>query len=431
MPSARRSPPGRTPSAGRRAARRVLRRHDRAARVRPRPGRTALVATPIAEPPPGRLVSDAVKYSRYWPSGRPRPAPTRRRRSPTTAWSGTRRRRTSSARGRRSGTVGTLWISGVRRSPCSVEVSASDVQYRYQCRSPVRLPCSTNGSAQLSACGPSGSASERGFVYEAGLLAPDAALTAAGAAWEVAADAADNGDPAIPDAVRNIRPSAAAAAFMLRTSNSSSSSAGCSCDAAHGRRTITGPTVGLFGLQIKRLPPIHHDRRSAPECDHGAGHGRGRTRTHHARRERRRGLAATGGRMSRTRLGNNSRGLQRRRRAWGYFSHDHARTRAYRWNEDGLAGITDLRQLWCLALALWNGHDPSSKSGCSGCRPEGNHGEDVKEDCFYLDGTPTPLLEYEALPLSPAPRIHTTTCSRERPPQQHDPEFELVDTGDL
>lgn len=76
--------------------------------------------------------------------------------------------------------------------------------------------------------------------------------------------------------------------------------------------------------------------------------------------------------------------------AWDYFSHDQARSRTYRWNEDGLAGISDRHQYLCFALALWNGRDPILKErlfGLSG--PEGNHGEDVKEYYFYLDNTPT------------------------------------------
>jgi hypothetical protein len=76
--------------------------------------------------------------------------------------------------------------------------------------------------------------------------------------------------------------------------------------------------------------------------------------------------------------------------AWEFFPHDHARSRVYRWNEDGLAGISDRHQRICLALALWNGRDPIIKErlfGLSG--PEGNHGEDVKEYYFYLDNTPT------------------------------------------
>ncbi len=76
--------------------------------------------------------------------------------------------------------------------------------------------------------------------------------------------------------------------------------------------------------------------------------------------------------------------------AWNYFSHDHARSRAYRWGEDGLAGISDDQQLLCFALALWNGEDPILKERLFGLtNSEGNHGEDVKEYYFYLDSTPT------------------------------------------
>ena len=76
--------------------------------------------------------------------------------------------------------------------------------------------------------------------------------------------------------------------------------------------------------------------------------------------------------------------------AWDYFPHDHARSRAYRWNEDGLAGICDRHQRICFALALWNGRDPILKERLFGLTgSEGNHGEDVKEYYFYLDSTPT------------------------------------------
>jgi len=76
--------------------------------------------------------------------------------------------------------------------------------------------------------------------------------------------------------------------------------------------------------------------------------------------------------------------------AWEYLPHDHARSRAYRWNEDGLAGICDRHQRICFALALWNGRDPILKERAFGLTGnEGNHGEDVKEYYFYLDSTPT------------------------------------------
>src|SRR6186997_2727508 len=76
--------------------------------------------------------------------------------------------------------------------------------------------------------------------------------------------------------------------------------------------------------------------------------------------------------------------------AWDYFTHDQARSRAYRWGEDGLAGLSDDRQRLCFALALWNGNDPILKERLFGLtNAEGNHGEDVKEYYFYLDSTPT------------------------------------------
>src|ERR1700732_54833 len=75
--------------------------------------------------------------------------------------------------------------------------------------------------------------------------------------------------------------------------------------------------------------------------------------------------------------------------AWSYFPHDHARSRAYRWGEDGLAGISDVGQRLCFAVALWNERDPILKERLFGLtNGEGNHGEDVKEYYYYLDATP-------------------------------------------
>jgi hypothetical protein len=97
--------------------------------------------------------------------------------------------------------------------------------------------------------------------------------------------------------------------------------------------------------------------------------------------------------------------------AWDYFSHDHARSRAYRWNEDGLAGICDRHQMICFALALWNGRDPILKERLFGLTGnEGNHGEDVKEYYFYLDSTPTHsymkyLYKFDGAPLLSKLRI--------------------------
>src|SRR5215831_10645212 len=76
--------------------------------------------------------------------------------------------------------------------------------------------------------------------------------------------------------------------------------------------------------------------------------------------------------------------------AWDYFPHDHARSRVYRWGEDGIAGISDDHQNICFAVSLWNGKDPILKERLFGLTGnEGNHGEDVKEQYYYLDSTPT------------------------------------------
>ena len=116
--------------------------------------------------------------------------------------------------------------------------------------------------------------------------------------------------------------------------------------------------------------------------------------------------------------------------AWNYFSHDHARSRAYRWGEDGLAGISDDRQQLCFALALWNGKDPILKERLFGLtNSESNHGEDVKEYYFYLDSTPThSYMKYlYKYPQAAYPYDNLVQTSRVRTRQE--PEYELLDTG--
>ena len=116
--------------------------------------------------------------------------------------------------------------------------------------------------------------------------------------------------------------------------------------------------------------------------------------------------------------------------AWEYFSHEHARSRAYRWNEDGLAGISDRHQLICFALALWNEHDPILKERLFGLTGnEGNHGEDVKEYYFYLDSTPThSYMKYlYKYPQREFPYTQLLEENRRRGKDQS--EFELLDTG--
>jgi hypothetical protein len=116
--------------------------------------------------------------------------------------------------------------------------------------------------------------------------------------------------------------------------------------------------------------------------------------------------------------------------AWDYFPHDHARSRAYRWNEDGLAGICDRQQRICFALALWNGRDPILKERLFGLTgSEGNHGEDVKEYYFYLDSTPThSFMRYlYKYPQAAFPYARLVDENRRR--GREAAEFELLDTG--
>lgn len=115
---------------------------------------------------------------------------------------------------------------------------------------------------------------------------------------------------------------------------------------------------------------------------------------------------------------------------WSYFPHDHARSRAYRWGEDGLLGICDRQCRLCFSVALWNGHDPILKERLFGVTgPEGNHGEDVKECYYYLDSTPThsymkALYKY---PQGRYPYEELVDVSRHR--DRNEPEFELTDTS--
>jgi hypothetical protein len=115
---------------------------------------------------------------------------------------------------------------------------------------------------------------------------------------------------------------------------------------------------------------------------------------------------------------------------WTYFTHEHARSRAYRWGEDGLLGLCDREGRLCFALALWNGQDPILKErlfGLSG--PEGNHGEDVKECYYFLDGTPTHSY-MRALYKYPQRAFPYTQLVEENARRGRiDPEFELADTG--
>ncbi|MEP7273770.1 MAG: glucosidase [Acidobacteriota bacterium] len=116
--------------------------------------------------------------------------------------------------------------------------------------------------------------------------------------------------------------------------------------------------------------------------------------------------------------------------AWTYFPHDHARSRAFRWGEDGIGGICDRHQLMCFALSLWNGKDAILKERLFGLTgPEGNHGEDVKEYYFYLDSTPTHsymkfLYKYPQAAFPYADLVHENQRRA-----RNEPEYELLDTG--
>src|SRR5215217_5294635 len=116
--------------------------------------------------------------------------------------------------------------------------------------------------------------------------------------------------------------------------------------------------------------------------------------------------------------------------AWDYFPHDHARSRVYRWGEDGIAGISDDMQRICFSVAMWNGKDPILKERLFGLTGnEGNHGEDVKELYYYLDSTPTHsymkhLYKYPQKAFPYTDLVHTNR-NRSRDAQ----EYELLDTG--
>ena len=119
--------------------------------------------------------------------------------------------------------------------------------------------------------------------------------------------------------------------------------------------------------------------------------------------------------------------------AWEYFPHDHARSRAYRWGEDGIGGICDRHQLICFGLALWNGRDPILKERLFGLNGhEGNHGEDVKEYYFYLDATPTHsymkmLYKYPQKRIS----VRPTWSQKTERGSRKDPEYELRRHGNF
>src|SRR5260221_1910228 len=116
--------------------------------------------------------------------------------------------------------------------------------------------------------------------------------------------------------------------------------------------------------------------------------------------------------------------------AWDYLPHDHARSRAYRWGEDGLAGFCDIEQRLCLALALWNGRDPILKERAFGLTgAQGNHGEDVKEYWWYLDAIPSHAWNRWRYHYPQAAYPYENLISHNAQRSRNDPEYELMDTG--
>ena len=116
--------------------------------------------------------------------------------------------------------------------------------------------------------------------------------------------------------------------------------------------------------------------------------------------------------------------------AWNYFPHDHARSRAYRWGEDGIGGFCDEEQNLCIGLALWNGADPILKERMFGLtNGQGNHGEDVKEIYFYLDATPTYSYARMLYKYPHAAYPYQWLIDENARRGKLDTEFELIDTG--
>jgi len=141
-------------------------------------------------------------------------------------------------------------------------------------------------------------------------------------------------------------------------------------------------------------------------------------------------LETLGPLRQRTRLGTVREDYSPDGNAWGFLSYDQARSKVYRWNEDGIAGICDRRQYICFALALWNGKDPFLKERIFGLTGnEGNHGEDAKEYYFYLDSTPThSYLKYlYKYPQAAFPYRQLVDENRRR--DKFDSEFEIARHG--
>ncbi|MFI5159599.1 MAG: glucosidase, partial [Sphingobacteriales bacterium] len=116
--------------------------------------------------------------------------------------------------------------------------------------------------------------------------------------------------------------------------------------------------------------------------------------------------------------------------AWGYITHEMARSKAYRWGEEGIGGICDRGQLLCFGVSLWNKKDPIIKERYFGLsNPEGNHGEDVKELYYYLDNTPTHSYQKMLYKYPQKEYPYKLLVDENKRRTRNDPEFELIDTG--
>ena len=193
-------------------------------------------------------------------------------------------------------------------------------------------------------------------------------------------------------------------------------------------------TEHRWAPRIARVPaPLRGGRPSAHSATMPPKSARAKTPEHRRLEEARTGAApwkAWGPYLSERQWGTVREDYSPGGDAWNYFPHDQARSRAYRWGEDGIAGICDERQRLCLALALWNGADPILKERMFGLtNSEGNHGEDVKEYWFYLDSTPTHSYlkcQYK-YPQRAFPYLDLVSTNARRGKQ--DMEYELLDTG--
>ncbi len=195
---------------------------------------------------------------------------------------------------------------------------------------------------------------------------------------------------------------------------------------------IPAPGIPDLGIQVPGLPDpeIPDQEASAPGAPGPAGGSAAEHRRLDESRRRERHWARWGPYLSERAWGTVREDYSADGDAWGYFPHDHARSRAYRWNEDGLMGFCDRHGRVCLGLALWNGRDPILKERLFGLTgPEGNHGEDAKEYWFHLDALPSHAYAKTLYKYPHAEFPYARLVEENRRRGKDEPEFELIDTG--